>query len=448
MPYELKRATQTDIFQLDQEVQDPEDKAMLQALYSRSADSARTHAAKVREKGSGKFMSSFYVGYGHASIGDCGSTTLFVEGGSMLDAKAIQDWPLYSGQETSTRYIDMSKQPLHDPVGTDASAAILRRWMDFYLGSLESVTAHVRATYPPTAQDQADEKSQTQYDKATKARAFDILRSFLPAAVSTNVAWHTNLRQAADKLKWMRHHPLAEIRTNAEHMLRVLREPYADSFSHKIYPESEAWRQAAATHYTYFTADAWPERVSITSHLDAAELSQYAGLLASRPPKTELPSFLAEAGQVRFEFQLDFGSFRDLQRHRNGVCRMPLLTTHFGFHPWYLENLPPETRAHAEALIAEQVAAISALDAPETVKQYYVAMGFRVPCRLTQGLPATIYLIELRSGKTVHPTLRKVAQEMAIALRPLLPPFATLHADLDADDWDVRRGSHDIVKKG
>src|SRR3990172_488793 len=88
----------------------PEDVAMLQALYSRSAESVDVHLEKVKQSGSGKFMASYYVGYGHKSIADTGSTTLFIEDVSLLAAKAVQDWPLYNGQETSTRYIDMSRR--------------------------------------------------------------------------------------------------------------------------------------------------------------------------------------------------------------------------------------------------------------------------------------------------------------------------------------------------
>ena len=64
----------------------PEDTAMMQALYSRSALSVEEHVKKVKASGSGKFMETFYVGYGHASIADCGSTTIFIEDVSMLVA--------------------------------------------------------------------------------------------------------------------------------------------------------------------------------------------------------------------------------------------------------------------------------------------------------------------------------------------------------------------------
>ena len=48
----------------------PEDGAMLQALYSRSPAGVESHLDKVEKAGAGKFMSQYYVGYGHASIGD------------------------------------------------------------------------------------------------------------------------------------------------------------------------------------------------------------------------------------------------------------------------------------------------------------------------------------------------------------------------------------------
>jgi hypothetical protein len=71
-------------------------------------------------------------------------------------------------------------------------------------------------------------------------------------------------------------------------------------------------------------------------------------------------------------------------------------------------------------------------------------MGFQVPCRVTRGLPGTLYLIEIRTAKTVHPTMRKVAQDMATTLQAKYPDLP-IYADLSADDWDIRRGAQDIV---
>jgi hypothetical protein len=46
----------------------------------------------------------------------------------------------------------------------------------------------------------------------------------------------------------------------------------------------------------------------------------------------------------------------------------------------------------------------------------------------------------------VHPTLRVVAQEMINTLKGLIPNIA-LHGDMSGDEWDIRRGTQDIVKK-
>jgi thymidylate synthase ThyX len=429
----------TNLFVIDD--QNPEDIAMMQALYSRSAESVMVHVEKVKKSGSGKFMESFYVGYGHESIGDCGSTTVFIENVSMLAAKAIQDWPLYSGQETSTRYIDMSKQALEDPVGTEASAQILKKWMEFYISKLEPVATHLKTIYPR----KPDEKESV-YEKAIKARAFDSLRCFLPAGVTTQLAWHTNLRQAARKLALLNHHPDARIRELSQAIHSKLAERYASSFSHKSYEATEAYRASMAAEYTYFSPNDCPQDVVCKTSITPADIAPYMNAIKSRPAKTELPQFMLDLGLVTFEFQMDFGSFRDIQRHRNGVCRMPLLTTQFGFHPWYLDQLPTDIRAEAEALIAEQTQAISTLETSDINKQYYVGMGFRVPCRVSYGLPAALYTLELRSGKTVHPTLRRIAQQMAKTLQEKLPDL-TIHADMDIDDWDVRRGLQDITHK-
>jgi len=418
----------------------PEDTAMMQALYSRSPKSVVEHVDKVKASGSGKFMETFYVGYGHASIADCGSTTVFIEGISILGDKAIQDWQLYSGQETSTRYIDMSKQAIIDPINNLESQRIIKKWMDFYINNQEKIQQFLMKKYPR----QANEEENI-YIKAIKARSFDIMRGFLPAGITTQLSWHTNLRQAWDHLALLRHHPLVEVRGTAENILTKLREKYAHSFSHELYEEQEKYRAETIKKYSYFKLKNSPE-FQLNSTIKAEELAKYQEIIDNRPIKTSLPLFLGDLGTISFNFQLDFGSFRDLQRHRSGLCRMPLLTTELGFNTWYLEQLPEDLKIEAKKLIDEQKTAIDKLEAAPEIKQYYIALGFNVACQFTFHLPAAVYVIELRSNRTVHPTLRPVAHRMHQAVNELFPNLK-LHSDLSLDDWDVRRGTHDITTK-
>jgi len=418
----------------------PEDIAMMQALYSRSPKSVVEHAEKVKQAGSGKFMATYYVGYGHASIADCGSTTIFIEDISILADKAIQDWQLYSGQETSTRYVDMGTRAIVDPIGSPAAKAIIDRWMGFYNGHQEKIDQYLMTKYP-----RRPEENEAVYTKAIKARGFDIMRGFLPAGITTQLSWHTNLRQAWDHLALLRYHPLEEVKTIAEEILNQLKTKYSHSFSHVLFDTQEKYRADMAGDYTYFAPEGAVD-FSFSTTVKDEDLKKYQRILDERPIKTGLPNFLADLGLCTFEMLLDFGSFRDLQRHRSGICRMPLLTMDLGFNAWYLGQLPEDMRQEAEKLIAEQKTAIEALGATATVKQYYIPLGYDVLCRNTYPLPATAYVIELRSGKAVHPTLRAVAHKMHRAIMSRFPQLK-LQSDLDLDDWDVRRGLQDIVSR-
>jgi len=418
----------------------PEDNAMLQALYSRSAKSVTDHVERVEKSGSGSFMETFYVGYGHLSIADCGSTTMFIEGLSILADKAIQDWPLYSGQETSTRYIDMSKQPIIDPVATPLSKKILNDWMEFYINSQEELKTHLKGKFPIKEGQKEDV-----YEKAIAAKAFDVMRGFLPSGITTQLSWHTNLRQAWDKIVLLRNHPLKETRDIANNMLAQLKEKYPNSFCHDNREPQEEYRKKCQDDYNYFNPDEHPD-FKFSTNISNEELEKYNYAITARPIKTNLPLSMFELGTVKFDFLLDFGSFRDIQRHRNGSCRMPLVTAKFGFHEWYLSQLPENLFIKAKGLIKAQTEQIAKLDTTPEIRQYYIAMGFKVPCRVSYGLPATVYTLELRSGKAVHPTLRQVAHKMHNAVAEAFPKLK-LHSDIEQSEWDIARGLQDITEK-
>ncbi len=424
------------------DVPNPEDRAMLQALYSRSPKSVVEHLEKVRKVGSGKFMSQFYTGYGHKSIGDCAEVTIFVEDCSILAAKAIQDHALYRGQEASTRYLDMAARPLVSP--TPAVRERQERWMGLYRRATDELPALIRAENP--RQDGEDEKT---YEKAVKARVFDIARSLLPAGVTTFVSWTTDLRQAADHLKFLVHHPLQEVRDVATGIWCALSDRYPSSFKDTSGSDEEMdylERSAASCAYGSLMgnigdclpfvdpADYFDAEVS----LDADYLSGVHGLLRDRP-KCELHPRLRLAGHVDVYSALDYGSWRDLQRHRSMVAEVPLLTAAHGFHPWYLRRLPVPIAAEAAGL-----AKLAFIEAP-VVEQYALPLGMVVPVTARFPLPAAVYVAEIRSGQTVHPTLRVLAQKLATTLKGAIPHMA-LYADMTEDAWSLRRGKQDIVE--
>lgn len=422
---------------------DAQAEAMLQALHSRSAGGIRSHLEILEEKGAENFMEKFYVGYGHKSIGDCGSATVFVEGISMLAAKAIQDWRLYSGQEASTRYVDFSAQKFLDPTNTKEGGEILENWRKFYLDSQKPIQEHLKEQFP--IGEGEDEKI---YSKAIAARAFDITRAFLPAGATTNVAWRMNFRQFADELMLLRHHPLKEVKNIAEKAEEALKEMYPSSFGHEKFDHTEKYNSEWMQGKYYYKNDEARDFELIYDNVDRNLLKEYEEVLKTRPMKTELPTAIGECGVVAYEFLLDFGSFRDFQRHRAIVQRMPLLVRSHGFNEWYLDALPNHLREKTKEFIKEQEAKIEKMDIPEEEKQYFTAMGYKVPCRFSGDLKSLVYLVELRSTRFVHPTLVEQMLKMIKSLKELFEKDGlVLHLDDEPNRFDIRRGEHDIIVK-
>lgn len=424
----------------------PEDTAMLQALYSRSPDTIINHLEKIKQSGSGKFMEQYYVKYGHKSIGDCGFVTLFIEGVSMLCAKAIQDNMLYVGQECSTRYIDFSKQPF---VGNIKKLDNIKKELrDFYLNSLNEQISFLKTKYPLiNIDDKLDEKEKSNivsvYEKAIKARAFDIIRGFLPAGAETSLAWTTNLRQASDKLSFLRNNPSEEIRNVADMIEEILLATYPNSFSNKRYKKNEIFINKQMENY-YFNKTNIKKVKLINDDIKLSSADKK--ILNQRPEKSELHHYFKELGTIQFEFLLDFASFRDIQRHRSIVQRMPLLTTALGFNKWYMESLAPKIQIKAKKLLSKIEKQINNKKLSNEIdRQYYIPMGYNVSNRITADLPALIYLLELRSQETVHPTLRKIIQEISTIVEK--KKIKLYINKSNPDTFNIKRGEQDIIAK-
>lgn len=421
------------------DVPHPEDNAMLQALQSRSPAPVADRLKSLQNRDVGSWMERFYIGYGHRSIGDCGTITIYIENVSMLVAKAFQDWPLYSGQEASTRYMDFSSVSFLDPCGS--GGFIQEAWRDFYTNNQTACLEYLRKTYP-----RKENEKEATYERAIHARMFDIMRGFLPAGATTNLSWHTNLRQAADHLEELLVHPDTVIRNVAEQVWRSLKERYPHSFRLNDRPGVQEYLTQSMEHHL-LAPRTWPEFSFSEPSFNEADL-KFEGVLDSlkkRPKSAPLPRKLAAFAGLESRFLLDFGSYRDLQRHRNGLIRLPLLTTDFGFHSWYFQQLPKEVALKANELIANQTKAINNLPCDPYLKQNYCAMGYRVPCHVIQNLPAFIYRVELRSSKTVHPTLRSTTLKEAEAFKRYFS--IPLYVDTESDSWTLRRGDQTILEK-
>ena len=172
----------------------PDVVAMLQAFYSRSHLSIKDRLEELTSTVLDKTRESlkrYYINYGHDSIADCGNLTLFIENVSMITAKAIQDHPLYNGQETSSRYIDFDHTCKYDYMDSTYGY-----WLELYRQAKETLPSLLASRDPSLS------------DPAIKIRSFDIARGLLPAGVPTQLSWHSSLRVIRQHLANLLVHPV------------------------------------------------------------------------------------------------------------------------------------------------------------------------------------------------------------------------------------------------
>jgi thymidylate synthase ThyX len=451
---EIKKANTPDgaqIVLVDQ--MDAEDSAMTQALYSRSNKSVLEHLDQIKRTGSSKFMDKFYVGYGHKSIGDCGDIDLYFEGVSCFVAKAIQDSPLYRGQECSTRYLDFSEGRAYNPDPLNSKAIrIIANWFNLYNDLMEPQVDYVMSSFPPPEDDSKAE----QWGRACRAKSFDVLRGFLPAGVLTNLSWSTDLRQCADRLELLRHHPLLEVQEIARTTLDMLRGTFPSSFTFRPDRDKSKYLDKHGRRFHYFVDRGPAHEPSISIRRDDVDYHamdmQFGGLILDRPKGAPLPKELEHYGQVVFDVSMDFGSFRDIQRQRKSIIPIAFVNAYSGFEPWYLDNLNPAKKMMASNMIELQNNLIydyrigrgkyHDLDS----LQYLMPMGTLCKTRITCTIPQLVYIIELRSSQSVHPTVRKLAHFMARYLDKVIPSLK-FKVDMQPDGWSLARGNQTILEK-
>ncbi len=469
--------------------------AMLQAFYSRSHKSIterlseldpewQTRKARNEDKIQ-KALGAYYIGYGHASIADCGSITIFIEGVSHFVAKAIQDNQLYNGQESSTRYIDYSNQPFTNPYlqythkdnTRSKAASIIKNWTTLYNNYLPSVIEGLKILHP--INDDVGEDPVV-WEKSIKARAFDIMRGYLSTASHTQLSWHTTLRQARDNLRKMLANPITEVRDIAFSIYEALSKEFPNSFNdNDLLPNSlSRWYEDKKEDFYNVVENGWPffftphaeTSMTCSSFYNEYRRLSYTTNGTPREKGTPIPYKTSGYLHVDISTMLDYASWRDIQRHRNGICVYPsLISTLRGttqanaleiIHPWYLDQVKmcldavphnnqlkynySEFEFELSAQLDAVLDFIEKRDYDDLEIQYLAPLGILVRCDFKYTIPELVYIAELRSGQHIHPTLRKLSIEFAEFLSKL---GIHHYADTSGDKWSLKRGSQDIVKK-
>ncbi len=400
-----------------------------------------------------------FTQFGDDSVAQLGGAHIACEQASNVLTKVLEWGRLASYLEQSTRYIFYDR-PLGDRyryhVPRELRGTPLERdfrdTMDTVFDTYSELIGRAVPFYE-TLFPKQDTDSAFVWRSTIRAKACDDLRGMLPAATTSNVGIFASGQAYEMLLLRMRAHPLREVRDYSVMMLTELRTMIPSFLTRVDVPDrGGVWSEYLAS----TTADLEQraaaldtdigERPEVTmvdwdpegetkvaaaalyavSDLPDDQLLEYVrsrpidqrddlirSAVGSRTNRRHKPGRAMERTAYRFDVLSDYGSFRDLQRHRMLTIEWQRLTTRHGYvTPGAIEDIGA-TAAWDEVM--ERTAALAdriANAVGPAAAQYAVPFAYRIRYYVDMNAREAFHLLELRSQASGHPGYRRIAQEM------------------------------------
>src|SRR5208283_3211609 len=201
---------------------EPEIQAYAMAKYSRSALSMKESLREITSQKDEKFLNTFYFQYGHRSIADLAHIALAIEKLSILAAIVVADEQRWDGQERSTRYQDFKKSGYYTPnfegskgapgvAFGETAVSLYRDTIEFLFAAYEKVSQTTFEYLASITPRPAEMKAEA-YERALRARAFDVSRYLLPLATNTSLGEIVNARTLETQVAHLLSQPHREVR--------------------------------------------------------------------------------------------------------------------------------------------------------------------------------------------------------------------------------------------
>ncbi|MFA5133998.1 MAG: FAD-dependent thymidylate synthase, partial [Patescibacteria group bacterium] len=190
----------------------PEVRAVCFAKCSRSPESFDEIAKELTEEKSSEFHEKWVVGYGHSSVAEHAILSIAMENVSILATKVIEDNRLASYTEKSTRYQIFDKNRYLKPAKLIESplGAIYQDAGDFLFDTYEKLSAPM-LEFIKKREPKGEKTAEKMYESVCKAKVCDNIRYLLPTATLTNLGMTINARNLDWAITKLLSHPLEEI---------------------------------------------------------------------------------------------------------------------------------------------------------------------------------------------------------------------------------------------
>ena len=443
------------------------------------------------------FYDRILDGYGDDSIGELGGAHLALEQVSILATKVLEDARIGgSPLEKSTRYVSFAQQIngdfqfYKDPrVLASAHAELYletnRELFRTYAKLIEPVRDYLRKVLPPEpAQPQAA------YERSIRARGFDLLRGLLPASTLTNMGVFGNGRFFEGLLIRLRLQTLQEFQNLASAAEQELQQVIPSFIrradpTHRHFYSQLKFQQRGQNFFnrwvqprTLKSSTPQSASVELLSYDPEAEIEVLAALFYEN---SELPfaqarenvrglsdqereSLLRQWAELRehrrhklgralehasytFDIVGDYGSYRDLQRHRILTQERQRLTTRLGYTiPGSLVDAGLENPVRK--VLEKAASAFEVLEErfPQEA-QYVVPMAYQLRWSLKINLRSLMWLVELRTTPQGHENYRWLAQQMFQRVQEVQPRLAQLMCFVNLEDYPLGRLAAEVKQE-
>jgi len=158
-----------------------------------------------------------------------------------------------------------------------------------------------------------------------------------------------------------------------------------------------------------------------------------------RQNRRHRPGRAFESIDYSFELLTNYGTFRDLHRHRIMTISRQLLSTKYGFDiPEEILGLGIEKDYKDCMYFSNDVYNIISKKMLDEA-QYVVNFAYRYPYFMKMNLREACHLIELRTTPQGHPDYRRVCQKLYSLIKKVNPVISEGIKFVDMNDYDLER---------
>lgn len=411
-----------------------------------------------------EFLGEFAVKHGHNSIKEGAFVSYVVEGVTIVTAKALENDPLFHGQELSTRYKSFAKQkvPLPPALAESIIADELQKYFEWslqnYLHESKIMNEYQQKTFS-----KPDDISPQGWKQVLNAATFDNARYLLNAGITTQLGIVEDARTLERKLRNMLVFPFGETRDVAREIIEKARTELPTLITHvepnRYLKETEfvltilqdlilgrgtRTVPASRVQLMHCTEDlenklvanvlygegrhdhSWQNVYDKVKTLTTEKKRQVLEQVFDRLGKHDEPVRSLRGARIAFELYPDYGAWRDIHRHRRCNQTFPMPTCDFGYDtPWLVKEAGLEAHymEHMEKT-AEMFEKARKISPEEAV--IVPALGFRVKQTFDSDIDEWVYVWRLRTTEHGHFSYRQIFIEAFEQVKQHIPLLAEI----------------------